>query len=677
MSRFSKIIMWSALSIIVLLALCVALLLTFDWNRAKPWLNARVSEATGRPFAINGDLSLTWHHSQSGESGWRNSVPWPLLSAQNITLGNPAWATAAPNTAEIRHVTFSLNPLSLLAKKIVIPTLVLGGPNLTLQRAADGKNNWTLKSNAPSAWKLELGQLELNEGKVRLVDAIKHVDVKADIETLDQKDASDYKIGWKLAGTFNGEAVRGNGKAGGILTLQQEKQPFPIDANLHIGKTNIAVKGTLTKPASLAALDMRLKLSGASMAQLYPISGILLPETPPYATEGHLIGTLNKQGGDWKYEHFTGKVGSSDLGGSFGYQSREPRPLLTGVLVSNLLKLEDLGPLIGADSNASKAKRDAPVAKPTDKALPVQAFHTERWTSIDADVKFTGRKIIRDKQLPIENLVTDVHMKDGVLSFTPLNFGVAGGNLISTIKLDGRQKTIKAEMKISARHLKLKQLFPTFQLMQASFGEVNGDVLLTGTGNTVAALLASSNGEVKALVDQGTISKLLLEEIGLNVGSIVLTQLFGDKQVKINCMASDFAVTNGLMQARTFVVDTDEAVLLITGQIDLKQEQLDLTISPKSRGARLVSLRAPLYVTGNFKKPKVNIDKGVLAMKAGGAIVLGILAPIATAILPLVNMGGAEDSGCNKLLQEAKVKPVAPPPGKTYRGKPIPKAVAK
>ena len=40
----------------LLLALCVALLLTADWNRARPWINERVSEATGRPFAIRGDV---------------------------------------------------------------------------------------------------------------------------------------------------------------------------------------------------------------------------------------------------------------------------------------------------------------------------------------------------------------------------------------------------------------------------------------------------------------------------------------------------------------------------------------------------------------------------------------------------------------------------------------------
>jgi uncharacterized protein involved in outer membrane biogenesis len=651
-----------------MLALALLLLTTFDWNRVKPWLNARLSEASGRPFSINGDLSLTWHHPQASNTGWRNLVPWPLLSAQQVWIGNPDWADAASYTAKVRHVSFSLNPLALLNHKIAIPTLVLAEPDLVLQRAADGRNNWTFKSNGPGKWTLELGRLQLNEGRVRLVDAIKHADVTAQVATLEQDNADGYRIGWKISGKFNQAEVSGSGKAGALLSLQDNRHPYPIEADLRIGKSSMQASGSVTNPRAVGAVDVQLKLSGASMADLYPIIGIVLPDTPPFSTTGHLIGSPGAGGGNWIYEKFTGKVGASDLSGTLHYQAKQPRPELNGVLASNLLQLEDLGPLIGADPKAASKADPAPrkvVAQPGDKALPVQEFRTERWTSIDAHVKFTGHKILRSEALPIDSLVTDLHLKDGILSLTPLNFGVAGGKLVSDVKLDGRGKSIKAEMKVSARGMKLKQLFPTFDLMKASIGEVHGDTMLTSTGNSVATLLGSSNGELKALVNRGTVSKLLLDQIGLNVGSIILTKLFGDKQVNINCMASDFNVTNGLMDAKTFIVDTDEAVLLVNGQINLAREQLNLTINPRSRGVHLVSLRSPIYVTGSFKKPNVNIDKGVLASKAGGAIALGTLAPVITALLPLTNVGAEGDSGCNRLLAEAQIKPAASPPGKT------------
>lgn len=673
----TKIALAVATALIAVPAIALVVLLNFDWNRAKPWINARTSEALGRPFAIVGDLAMTWEKPVAAQGkqdqGWRDLIPWPHWVAQDIHIGNPPnISTIAPSDmASIKQAVFSLNPWALLEKKISIPVLRFDSPVVSLLRSADGKNNWTFKNDdKPSTWQMDLQSVIFTKGSVHLTDAIKHADVTADIDTLDADPV--YGVAWRLNGKFNGEAVSGNGKAGAVLSLQHQTALYPIMAHLRMGKTVVAVEGTLTKPTDLAALDLHLKLSGASMARLYALIGIVLPETPPYATKGRLIGTMGPHGSRWVYEKFSGKVGSSDIGGSLDYQSKQPRALLSGTVVSHLLHFADLAPLIGADSNASKARRGAAVVQPANKVLPVEPFKTERWTSIDADIKFSAEKIVREEKLPINKLTAHWRLQNGVLSLLPLNFGMAGGRLSSNITLDGSGKSgknaIKATMQVTARRLKLKQLFPTVQLMQESAGEINGDASLSSVGNSVASLLGASNGEIKTLINQGTVSKLLLEEMGLNVGNVILSHLTGDRQVKLHCMATDFGVTNGLMQTRSFIIDTDDAILDVSGNIDLAREQLDLTIHTHSNGLRMLSLRAPLYVRGSFKQPSISVDKGVLALKAGGAIALGILAPVA-ALIPLTNAGPRENSECAMLLAAARVKPMAPPPGKTYRRK--------
>jgi uncharacterized protein involved in outer membrane biogenesis len=167
------------------------------------------------------------------------------------------------------------------------------------------------------------------------------------------------------------------------------------------------------------------------------------------------------------------------------------------------------------------------------------------------------------------------------------------------------------------------------------------------------------------VINQGAISKLFLEEIGLNIGSVVVTELFGDKPVKLNCAATDFAIDNGVMHTRVFVIDTEDATIRVDGDIDLGKEQVALAIYPKSKGLRVISLRSPLYVSGSFKKPNVGVDKAVLALKAGSAIALGALAPAAAALLPLVNVGPGEKSECATLLTQTNTKTAAPPPGNT------------
>lgn len=202
---------------------------------------------------------------------------------------------------------------------------------------------------------------------------------------------------------------------------------------------------------------------------------------------------------------------------------------------------------------------------------------------MDADVEFTGKRIVQSPDLPFTDLYTHLVLDDGQLSLEPLRFGVAGGKLDADIRLNGQNKPMQGRAKLSARNFKLKQLFPTFEPMKTSFGELNGDADISGRGNSVAALLGTANGEMKMLVNDGAISRGLMEIAGLNVGNYVVGKLFGDKDVKINCAASDFGIKDGLATSRLFVFDTENAIIYINGTANLKTEQLDLQINPESR----------------------------------------------------------------------------------------------
>lgn len=728
MSMRRQAVLWSVLTPLVLIAAVVAFVLLFDWNRLKPWLNDKVSDAIGRPFAVNGDLVLTWRRPE-GESGWRRLVPWPRLSARDITIGNPDW-TQQPNLATARELVFLLRPLPLLAREISLATITIDGPSVALERLADKRNNWTFptrEDKEPSQWQLEIGEVVLTRGHLALNDAASKIELRATLETIgdaalydkdrdgplapssapaasaapasgagvpagassplasapgasapavpaaakNSKGEPVYGIRWRAVGHYNKATINANGKAGAVLNLRDASRPFPLQADVRVGSTRAQIEGTLTEPARLAALDLMLQLSGESMADLYSLTGVVLPETPPYRTNGRLTATLRKGASVYRYQNFTGRVGGSDLGGTLTYTQRDPRPLLAGELVSRQLRFEDLAPLIGANAKPGQHAARSPVRQPADKALPVAPFRTERWDDIDADVRFTGQRIIRDVDLPINNLQTHIVLQDGVLNLKPLNFGVAGGTLVSNLQLNGKRTPMGATIDMTARRLKIKQLFPNLESMRASVGEINGAAKLSATGNSVAALLGSSNGEARLLVENGTISKFILEAMGLNVGSVIIAKLFGDKPVQIHCGVADFTFTNGMGRARTFVIDTEDATIHATGVVDLASERLGLTINPDSKGMRVFSLRSPLYVGGTLKDPRVSPDIGVLALRAGGAVALALLAPVAT-VLPLIDLSPAEDSQCGKLLVELRKRPTAPPPGKTYRDRRAP-----
>ncbi|WP_224788687.1 AsmA family protein [Pandoraea terrae] len=636
---------WLAIVVAAVVLAVAASITWFDWNRARPWINQEVSVATGRPFAIRGNLALHWLPPNAQSPGFGRWLPRPRLIANDIVLGNPAWASA-PNMVEVGRLTFSLEWLPLLDQRVILPEVTLSAPRIDLERLADGRNNWTFAQpgGKPSPWRFKIGRLILEDGVVRVQDQPHELDVTTRLATIDGQ--APYGIGFSLSGTFHRVAVNGSGRGGDVLSLEDSGDPYPLDAQVRIGRTRIAASGTFTNPATLSALDMHLKLAGPTMADLYPITGVLLPDTPPYSTAGNLL----HEEGVWRYERFQGKVGQSDLNGTLVFRQREPRSLLQGAVVSNLLRLADLGPVIGAKTNsAGNDLSGQPPAQPTGKVLPVDPFKTDRWRTVDVDVQVTGRKIIRDKSVPIDNLVTHLVLDNGVLTLAPLQFGVAGGQLTSNLKLDGQATPMQATGTVSLRHLKMKQLLPDVDLMKTSLGEINGDAALSATGNSVAALAGSSNGEIKMLVDRGSISKLLLEYLGLNVGNIVIYKIFGDRTVELRCAASDFIVKDGIMDARTFVIDTEDASIGVAGQIDLKHEHFNLTIKPQPKHFGVLSLRSPLYVRGTFHKPDVGVDTATLIARAGGAVALGLLTPV-TALIPLIETGPGKDSPCNALF---------------------------
>ena len=715
MKRSRKVLSWIVGALLVLLVVVVIVIATFDWNRLKPYLNEKVSQALGRPFAINGDLSVAWQR-EPAEGGLAALMPWPEFTARDIQIANPSWANK-PQFAHLDGLRIRLSPLGLLAHRISIPSLQLLQPSIDLERNKQGQATWDFslpQGNAPSAWALDLGAIGFDRGQIALDDAASRVKLQLSVEPLQQaipydqivaQESADartqagktagaaagkavanagnndtdseshaasktsYQFAWKANGTYQGVPANGSGRIGAVLALQQNGQPFPVQARLHIGDSHIVLVGTLTDPTHLAALDLKLWFTGSSMAKLYPIIGVTLPDTPPYATEGRLKAELHRNGSHFSYQHFRGRVGGSDLAGDLDYTTGGARPKLSGTVKSQLLQFADLAPLIGADSNTEKQQRGDATSQPVDKALPVEPFRTDRWQAMDADVQFSTARIVHGPSLPIESLSTHLIMTDGLLQLDPLNFGLAGGTISSHIHLDGSKSPMQGALKLSARHLKLKQLFPEFAPMQTSFGEINGDADLGVRGNSVAALLAHANGELKLLMNDGAISKTLLETAGLNVGNIVIGKLFGDKTVKINCAASDLVATDGLFDARLFVFDTEDATINVSGTANMTSEQLNLDVTPHTKGFRIFSLRSPLYVKGTLKNPDVGVQKGPLLIRGVGAVALGVVAAPAAALLALVapSHDNANANTCSTILEQMRAPAKAMPAGNAHR----------
>lgn len=685
MSRTGKIISWIVGILVLLLVALVVLIATFDWNRLKPTINRKVSQEINRPFAIRGDLGVAWERNRS-EPGWRSWVPWPHIHAQDIMLGNPPEIPDL-TMAHLERVDASISPLALLGKEVWLPWIKLQQPQAKLVQTADGKNNWTFNlagsenkdpNQPPSAWSFRLDNIVFDRGTIGYRDAINKADVKVTVDPLGkpvpyaqlaggddkQKGAADFVFGWQASGTYNKEKLSGEGKIGGMLSLRSQTTPFPVQADVRSGTTRVRLAGTIQNPMDPGGVDLRLRFSGDTLANLYALTGVLLPDTPPYETDGHLSARFRETGGAvFRYQNFNGHIGDSDIHGSLTYSQSKPRPKLEGELASRQLRMADLGPLIGVNSGKgsekteqAKKKRGDASTQPADRILPHDKFDSKSWSVMDADVRFSGKRIEHGSSLPLSDLSTHLKLKNGDLRLDPLRFGMAGGTINSTIHLEGDKTPLQGRADLHARGLKLRQLFPDVQAMQSALGQLNGDATLSGRGNSVADLLATSNGELKLLMNDGLISRSLMEIVGLNVGNYVVGKLFGDDEVKINCAAANLQVKNGLASSRLFVFDTENAVINITGTTNFANERLDLSIDPESKGIRIITLRSPLYVRGTFKNPDAGVKAGPLIARGAAAVALGAVVAPAAALLALISPSDNDQNQCTRVLGEMKKK---------------------
>ncbi|HEY7238885.1 MAG TPA: AsmA family protein [Burkholderiales bacterium] len=608
------------MTLLVTLLVALALFVAFGLDTLRGPISRGVTNATGRELVIDGRIRAVW--------SWVH----PRFRVERIRFANADWARE-DYLFSADAVEADLRLLPLLRGRIVLPQVRLEGAEVNLEVDDEGRRNWILDTQRDKQKKdsrLAIELLTLDQGHLSYVDSTLGIDLQADLNT-DQTG-----VVFATVGTYNGLDLSASGHAGQVLSLADESNPFPLKAEAKIGDTRVKVDGAITGLIGLKAIDTRVTLSGKTMEELYKIVNVALPSTKPYTTTGHFV----RKGTVIRYEDFTGKVGGSDIAGTIQVDTAGKRPFMQGDLRSKVVDLGDLGVIVGTDE-----PRD-------DGVLPDKPFDPARWGSVDADVRIKAGTIRRPEQLPLQDLSTRIEMKDRVITLNPLEFGIAGGKFSGPVKLDGRKDTIAADLQMRVEKLQLGELFPTIESNKASVGDIGGLVELTGTGNSVAQMLGSSNGKIGFFMDGGRISEFMMQLVALDLWGVAKVELRGDKPVDVNCAVADFNVQNGVMNTNAFVFDTSVVKIEGGGTINLKNEALDLKLNPRPKDSSVASLNSPLYVRGTFSHPRPSPDVGRLAAKGVGAVLMGIINPL-LAVLPLVKEGKGEDSPCNQLVAEA------------------------
>jgi uncharacterized protein involved in outer membrane biogenesis len=615
-----------------LLLLLVAAVSFFDWNLARPYIARKVTESTGRSFAINGDLKV--HLSLR-----------PRIIANGVVMGNAPWSKD-PVMAEIKRADFRIDLLKLLGGRVALPELSLSELHLVLEVNQEGTQNWVFDQSGKQGVFPAIGALEIDRGTVKYRDPTANTDVALEINTLEGVPGeADAVVELTGKGRFKGMPSTLQARGGALLGLRKAERHYPIKASAMLGTTKASVEGMLIDPLRLKGEELDFRLEGSDLALLYPIVGVPIPPTPAYK----LAGFLSHAGDIWTFKRFKGTVGASDIAGDFSVDRGRAPQLISADLVSHSLDLKDLGGFIGA-KRGTKPSAHPPQA---DKLLPTEPFSLEKLRAADADVRFKGARIITQK-MPLENIDAHLIIQDGTLTLAPLNFGIAGGNLITQIAMDGRGSHIVTHADIAAKGLHLNQLWPGSARNAASAGIMGGRAKLNAIGNSMAQMLGTASGEAALIMDGGSLSELLLRLSNLDIANSILVLLGGDKQVAIRCMVANFKAVEGDFSVQDLVLDTPKVRIAGQGNVNFADESLHLRLVPQSHGFSLASLRGPLVVTGPFKKPSVHPDMGKVGARGGLALGLGVLTSGIGVLIPLLDFGEDKLSNCAELLTQAK-----------------------
>ena len=649
--------------IIGLLVSAVAIILAFyDSDDLKQLAAGAASAALGREVAINGSADL--------DLGWVTRI-----RVNDLTVANAEWAKAKdPYMAEIGQLDVAIDVWELLKGRILIPEMDIARPRIDLEKNADGEANWRFAAGAEAVARGAepeqrqeipvIRQLNLDDGRLSYRDAKIDRNATLSVKRLEvTDDRSDRKVQVTGEGRYTIQVTREASSQEGPFAMRflggnwqqlgETDQPYPVDVDLTLGNLKAKATGTVTDPAQLKGVQLKVDVRGDNTANLFPITGIALPPSPPYS----LVGNLDRNGTEWRLSDMSGKMGGSDLRGTMAVDAGKDRPLLKADVISDNLLGKDIGTFIGArpaGQEGEEAAAAGQTARRADgKVLPDKEIQLGRLNAMDADVALKANNI-EIPVLPFDRLETKLTLDNGTLRLQPAVIRIGKGTLRTNLSLYGSETPVRVDIDTEVKRVNIKEFLRGSTFVQETGGTLGGRAKLRATGTSVAQILGTATGEVFIVMAGGRISHLLVELAGLDIAESLNVAVEGDEPIPVRCIVGDLPAKQGVFDVRTLVFDTTDTIIYGSGQINMREETADMTLTPVPKDFSPLTVRTPIRIQGTFAEPSIFPDPAGLGVDTTiKNIINTVLTPI-IGLFPPIDEGVGQDSDCGALIQQAK-----------------------
>lgn len=590
--------------------------------------NARPSDAAEN-FLKNGSIPQ-WVTNMNGQIG---------LDVQKLVLPN-ASLTDISLFAAIDDGRLRISPLSLEIGDGVISTtamLSLNAPSLAgrLQTDIEGVDlNKAMQEvgrevvelgtvNGQIALQLPAGDDSTNSFSTgQLLDRIRieNIRLRYDDPALQAKTdlrltADSVTSGIKITGTveYHDRPMDVVISTGSLRQAFQDFKSMKVDAMFQIKQTTLGIQSTVENLLPLDNFTAIVTAEGPNPARLGDYLGIPLPRLPPYHVRAQVqreVQTNNQQ--IVRFHDLDGTVGDSDVAGTLRVSTGGERPMIFARLQSNKLDFDDLGGLVGAppdpeETASSEQQAQAEKLEERNRVLPNDPINFTRLRETDADVTYQA-KHVQANQLPLDDFFLDMVLENGHLQMTRLDFGVRGGTMAMELEVQAGQSPVQAKLNADFDKVKLSKLFSRFEMADDAVGNIGGHATLWMRGKSLANWFASADGGLYLTMTGGNLDTLLVELAGMDFIESAAVFLGRESTVPIDCAYTDLQARSGIVTIQPFLIDTKDTKFKGAGKIDLRHEQMDLTLHPYPKDFSLLSSRGPLHVTGTFKNPRFGVE---------------------------------------------------------------------
>lgn len=458
-------------------------------------------------------------------------------------------------------------------------------------------------------------------------------------------------------GSYEGEPFTYDLQIGSLLDLTDPQAPYSVSGELTTRDTLLWVDGSAVQPFALESVQGSIRLEGPTPAELTALTGINLPETPPYRIAGH----IHYQNEQLDIDGLEGTFGESDIAGDVSLHFAD-RPQLVAMLVSQQLQADDLLPMLGMSPASGEGEETSPEQQQweaqeqrADILFPDREWDLEALRNTDIQLDYRAHDV-QAEYVPFEALALVMELEQGVMSVEPLELGLGEGQVSASWVMDARQSVLEGDLSLVARQVNLSALLDEAGLPEVArdtLGVIGGQGEFRYRGRSMHEVMAGLNGELELAMSQGWLDIIAAELLPLNVANALVAALTGEGQVQLECTYIRFEADRGLAELDEFFMATEIAHFEGAGAINLATEQMELAFQGHNIDPTLFTGNSPVELIGSLREPEVNILTPEL-MARGALSLLGAIVAPPLAILPWIDPGGGEQvgMGCDQALRE-------------------------